>query len=56
MPVIKVRLNPVVFDVNYRIPKVGDIFVKISAGQIFCTIDINQAYLSISTHIKAYTW
>ncbi|XP_041972802.1 uncharacterized protein K02A2.6-like isoform X2 [Aricia agestis] len=34
---------------NYPIPRVEEIFSKLSGGKYFCTLDINQAYLHMKT-------
>lgn len=34
---------------NYPIPRIEEIFAKLSGGKYFCTLDINQAYLHMMT-------
>lgn len=63
----KATLNKFILDDNYPIPRIEDLFVKLSGGKHFCTLDISQAYLhmevdeesqimqAISTHNGVWT-
>ncbi|KAL0879388.1 hypothetical protein ABMA27_003149 [Loxostege sticticalis] len=44
----KVALNKVIEDEQYPIPIIEDIFSEMNGGELFCTLDISQAY--ICTH------
>ncbi|KAL0881999.1 hypothetical protein ABMA27_001748 [Loxostege sticticalis] len=41
----KVTLNKVIEDEQYPIPIIEDIFSEMNGGELFCTLDISQAYL-----------
>ncbi|KAK9739449.1 Integrase zinc binding domain [Popillia japonica] len=41
----KATLNKFLKDDKYPIPRVEDLFAKMSGGKYFCTLDISQAYL-----------
>ncbi|XP_047987904.1 uncharacterized protein K02A2.6-like [Leguminivora glycinivorella] len=43
----KVTLNKAIKDEQYPIPIIEDIFAEMNGGQIFCTLDITQAYLNM---------
>lgn len=43
----KVTLNKVIKDEQYPIPIIEDIFAEMNGGEIFCTLDISQAYLNM---------
>lgn len=49
----KATLNKFIQDDNYPIPKVEDIFAKMSDGKYFCTLDIHQAYLHMEVDEEA---
>lgn len=62
----KATINRVIEDENYPIPRIEDIFAKMSGGRYFCTLDLHKAYLhmqvdddgaamqAISTHKGSY--
>lgn len=62
----KVTLNKFVIDDRYPIPRIEDLFMKMRGGKVFCTLDIQQAYLhmgmsetaakmqTLSTHLGSY--
>lgn len=41
----KVTLNKIIKDVQHPIPIIEDILVEMNGGEIFCTLDVSQAYL-----------
>jgi hypothetical protein len=41
----KITLNKVIKDEKYPIPIFEDLFSEMNGGQLFCTLDISQAYL-----------
>lgn len=45
----RATLNKNLENDNYPIPRVEEIFAKLSNGKHFCTLDINQAYLHMKT-------
>lgn len=45
----RATLNKNLENDNYPIPRVEEIFSKLSGGKYFCTLDINQAYLHMTT-------
>ncbi|XP_045500051.1 uncharacterized protein K02A2.6-like [Colias croceus] len=45
----RATLNKNLENDNYPIPRVEEIFSKLSGGKYFCTLDINQAYLHMKT-------
>ncbi|XP_054272605.1 uncharacterized protein K02A2.6-like [Macrosteles quadrilineatus] len=44
----KVTLNKQIKDIKYPIPRIEDIFAKMSGGKYFCTLDISNAYLHMA--------
>jgi hypothetical protein len=62
----KVTINQHILGDKYPIPKIEDIFTKMTVGAYFCTVDVHQAYLhmlmddesallqTISTHKGPY--
>lgn len=62
----KVTINKFIMDDNYPIPRIEDLFARLSGGKFFATLDISQAYLhmkvdddsavlqTISTHWGTY--
>ncbi|XP_045503822.1 uncharacterized protein LOC123700608 [Colias croceus] len=46
----RATLNKNLENDNYPIPRVEEIFSKLSGGKYFCTLDINQAYLHMKTN------
>lgn len=46
----KATINKYIWDDNYPIPKVEDLFVKLNGGKYFCTLDIHQAYLHMTVN------
>ncbi|XP_052748659.1 uncharacterized protein K02A2.6-like [Galleria mellonella] len=45
----RATLNKNLLDDKYPIPRVEEVFSKLSGGRYFCTLDINQAYLHMKT-------
>lgn len=45
----RATLNKNIESDNYPIPRIEEIFSKLSGGKYFCTLDINQAYLHMLT-------
>jgi hypothetical protein len=43
----KVTINQHLLDDKYPIPKIEDIFTKMTGGAYFCTLDVHQAYLHL---------
>lgn len=43
------KLNKNLENDYYPIPRIEEIFAKLSGGKYFCTLDINQAYLHMKT-------
>jgi hypothetical protein len=43
----KVTVNRQIQDEHYPIPKIEDIFANMSGGNIFCTLDLKNAYLHL---------
>ncbi|GBP93681.1 Retrovirus-related Pol polyprotein from transposon 412 [Eumeta japonica] len=46
----RATLNKNIEDDNYPIPRIEEIFSKLSGGKYFCTLDINSAYLHMPTN------
>ncbi|XP_028164865.1 uncharacterized protein K02A2.6-like [Ostrinia furnacalis] len=46
----RATLNKSLESDNYPIPRIEEIFAKLSGGKYFCTLDINQAYLHMKTN------
>lgn len=45
----RATLNKNIENDHYPIPRIEEIFAKLSGGKYFCTLDINQAYLHMLT-------
>jgi hypothetical protein len=43
----KVTINQHLLDDKYPIPKIEDIFIKMTGGAYFCTLDVHQANLHL---------